>query len=1189
MKKKKKFIPPIGIIMKLSVLQLTILFVTAASTYASRLEAQELLMKKVSVRIERTDVKSALATIEAKTGVKFVYGAKALPLKRKVTFSVSDKSLAETLDELFSPDKVTYREVRNKIVLSIDSDPGAGIYTIERQIEEELADRTLKGRVTDDNGEGLPGVSIILKGTQRGTVTDVEGNYELTVPDDNATLIYSFVGYVSEEQVVGTRSAIDIILKTDQKALEEIVVVGYGTQKKRDVSTAISSVSSKELKDKPMANFASAMAGKMAGVRIANTNTAPGGGTTIRIRGVNSINASNNPLIVIDGFPLKDGFDKNENPLNSINVADIESIEVLKDASSSAIYGTQAANGVIMITTKKGKKGKPTLSINASTGFDRMINKIDVLNREDFLKYIDDARANAYVLEDPNFASDNPELPRWKWTDSNELRVENWKKYSSNAPGMAAPGNLFPRWITVIDTVYKMPYNTDWQDVITRTGKVTDLQLSATGGSDNVSYMVSGGIFNQKGIVLNSDYSRFSFRANIDMKFTERIRAGLLLAPSLENSNVLPLIEGGNNPFYTAIAMPPIWNPTNSDGDPVFYGNTLLDPWDWNFSFFVNPLHQFLKQDKRRNFKNLSTVYGEIDLIKGLKFRTEFHTEYRYREKDYFNPSSVPTTSATFSRSEGINDTFNRLYWNSQNFLTYQREFGKHSVSAVAGYSVEETNYRSSYIRKYDYPTDILPTLNQAISILNAQTDARTNRSSEAMIGSFGRVMYNYAGKYYLTGSVRRDGSSKFGADRKWGVFPSVSAAWRISDEHFFEPLQQYISDLKIRGGWGIIGNSGITNYLALSTLSSSGYVLGAGSAVSPAYTEGKIANSSLGWEETTDWGAGIDAELFGNRINLTVDYFYRLTQNMLFKMPLPVITGFSNYMANIGSMRNRGYEYSITSRNLVGTFKWTTSANLSYYRNRVLDVGKDKRPLLEKDGYTTEGRPIAGIYGGVFMGPYRDWEDVKTSPIVNANNPSWRFRSSPGTPKLADVNGDGIIDASDNTIIGSAIPDFIWGMTNTFEYKGLDLTVQINGTQGGDVSLRQMEGIFGRPTGQTNTTYDYYNNYWTPERPDAKYSAPNRKSYDGTNLSGTLLSKGTFVNIQNIALGYTLPVNVTNRLNLSRVRLYTTILNAWYITKFPGYNPEANEQGDNQLSQGINRDSYPMSRSISFGVNLSF
>jgi TonB-linked SusC/RagA family outer membrane protein len=1172
-------------LMKRSLLQLTLAVICSGIALAHSTEAQNVLSRPVKIHVKNQSFDKVLAAIEKKANVKFAYRSTLTKPENNFTLESGGEQLSDILDRFLDPLKISYEVAGEHIVLRKTNQQPDLLATRPLAVE-----RTLNGTITDEKSEPLPGVSVIVKGTQRGTISNTDGGYSISLPDGEVSLIYSFVGYLSQEIIITNQTVLDISLKVDSKALDEVVVVGYGTQKKRDVSTAISSVSSRDLKDKPMANFASAMAGKMAGVKIANTNTAPGGGTSIRIRGLSSINASNNPLIVIDGFPLKDGFSKDENPLNGINVADIESIEVLKDASSSAIYGTQAANGVILITTKKGKKGKPTLSINASRGFDRMINKMDVLHGDDFLKYLDDARANAYIVEDPNFGTNNLDAPLWQWTDSPQKRIENWAKYSSNAAGMAAPGNLFYRWITVSDTIYKMPYDTDWQDLITRTGKVTDVQLSASGGTDNVNYMISGGFFDQTGIVMNSDYKRFSFRANVDLKLTNRIRAGLLLAPTLENSNVLPNIEGGsnNNPFYNAVAMPPIWNPTDETGKPVFYGNTLLDPWDWNFAFFVNPLHLFQKQDKRRNFKNLSTLYGEIDIIKGLKFRSEFHTEYRYRERDYFNPSSVPTASATFSRSQGINETNNRLYWNSQNFLTFQREFNKHSVSAVVGYSVEESNYRDSYMSKYDYPTDLMPTLNQAITILNAQSDARTNRSSEAMIGSFGRVMYNWAGKYYLTGSIRRDGSSKFGQDKKWGVFPSLSTAWRVSDEPFFKPLQRYINDLKIRGGWGIIGNAGISNYLALSTLTSSSYVLGAGSTVSPSYTEGKIANSSLGWEETTDWGAGVDADLLGNRVTLTVDYFYRHTKNMLFSMPLPVITGFNSYMANIGAMRNRGFEYSVTTRNLVGELKWTTNANLSYYRNRVLDIGADKRPLLNNDGYTTEGRPIAGIYGASYIGPYRDWEDVKTSPIVNANNPSWRFRSSPGTPKLQDVNGDGIIDASDNTIIGSAIPDFVWGMTNTFEYKGLDLTVQVNGTQGGDISMRQMEGIYGRGTGQNNTTVDYFNNYWTPTNPDGKYTAPSRKSYDGTNLSGSLLYKGTFVNFQNIALGYTVPQAIVEKLKIARLRIYATVVNAWYITKFPGYNPEANFQGDNALSQGINRDSYPLSRSISFGVNLS-
>jgi TonB-linked SusC/RagA family outer membrane protein len=506
----------------------------------------------------------------------------------------------------------------------------------------------------------------------------------------------------------------------------------------------------------------------------------------------------------------------------------------------------------------------------------------------------------------------------------------------------------------------------------------------------------------------------------------------------------------------------------------------------------------------------------------------------------------------------------------------------------MAGYSVEESSYRSNYINKYDYPTDLIPTLNQATTILNSQNDARTNRSGETMIGSFGRAMYNYAGKYYITGSIRRDGSSRFGQDNKWGVFPSLSFAWRLSDEFFFEPFRKYISDLKIRGGWGVIGNAGISNYLALSTLNSTSYVLGQGSTVSAAYVDGKVANSKLGWETTTDYSIGSDIQLLNSRINLSIDYFNRETTDMLFNMPLPTITGFGSYMANIGAMRNRGFEYSLSTKNLVGSLKWTTDLNLSYYRNRVLDIGKDKRPLIIDNCYTTEGKPLAGLWGKVDLGPYKDWEDVKTSPISKANNPLWRNRSNPGTPKAADVNGDGIIDGSDNTIIGSSIPDFVWGMTNSFAYKGFDLSVQVNGVQGGDINMLEYTGIFGRGAGLMNTTTDYYNNYWRPDRTDAKYPAPTRKNYDGSDLSGMLVYDGSYINIQNISFGYTLPKHLIKRASFSNVRVYTSVQNAFFITEFPGFNPETNYRGDQTTSQGIDRGAYPLSRTISFGLNIS-
>ena len=1151
-----------------------LVMVFASSLFATDLKSQ---VAKVTIAMKNTNLIKVIDAIESQTDYLFVYDKNELDLNRKVSVDAENQSVAEVLTNMFSNMGIVYAMEGTNIMLM-------------SKAETQQKGKKISGKVTDSSGGPLPGVSVIGTGTTSGVTTDIDGNFTFNVPEGVKSISVSFVGMKSQEITIGNKLTFNVVLEDASIGIEEIVAIGYGAQKKRDVSTAISSVSSEDLKDKPVSNFTQAISGKMAGVRISNTNAAPGGGSNIVIRGVSSINGGTSPLVVIDGFPMKDGFNKNENPLNSINPSDIESIEVLKDASSSAIYGTQAASGVILITTKKGKTGKPTINVNVSTGFQQMINKIDVLGREDFLKYMDDARANAYIIEDPNFGTNNPNVPQWQWTDPDATRIANWAKYSQHASAMAQAGSKHARWITVTPETKAMPYDTNWQDVITRVGKVNDFQLSASGGTDNVSYMVSGGYFNQEGIVPTSGYDRFSFRANVDLKISDRVKVGLLLAPSIENLTVLSNTEGGNttNPFYNAVAMPPILNATDDKGNPMYWG-TVLDNWaDWNLGFFVNPLHQFMKQDSRRTAKNISTLYGEINIMKDLKFRSEFHTEFRYWEQNFFLPNATPTAAQTFSRSQGTNQTNTRLYWNSQNFLTYQRNFGKHAVTAMAGYSTEESSYRSSYINKYDYPTDLMPTLNQATTILNAQNDARTNRSSETMIGSFGRAMYNYAGKYYFTGSVRRDGSSRFGQDKKWGVFPSVSVAWRASDEKFFEPLKKYVSDLKIRGGWGVIGNDRIGNYQALSTLSSTSYVLGAGSTVSAGYLDSKVANSKLGWETTTDYSLGADMQLINNRVTLSIDYFYRKTTDMLFNMPLPTITGFGSYMANIGSMRNRGYEWSVNSRNMTGAFKWNTDFNISYYRNQVLDIGKDKRPLIIDNCYTTEGKPLAGLWGMVNLGAYKDWEEVKTMPIFNASNPLWKNRTSPGMPKVADVNGDGILDASDNTIIGSAIPDFVWGMTNSFEYKGFDLSVQVNGVQGGDINMLEYTGVFGRGNGTMNTTAEYYNNYWTPTRTDAKYPAPTRKNYEGTDLSGTLIYKGTYVNIQNISFGYTLPKNIAKLGGFSHVRIYSTIQNALFITKFPGFNPETNFKGDQTTSQGVDRGSYPLARTISFGLNIS-
>jgi len=1154
-----------------------LLFCSMLSVLASPTYSQ---VTKISLNLNNSTIEQVLDKIEDQSEFYFLYNQKLVDLTRKVDIVAENKPIKEILDNIFNGNDVEYMVFDRQIIIANKG---------ETDVYKELLQAKVTGTVVNVKNEPLPGVTVKVKGTTFGALTDVRGNFTLNNLPTGSTLVFSFIGMQTQEIEVGNKNLINVILLEEIISLNEVVVIGYGTQKKRDVSSSISSVSMEGLKDKPVANFTSAITGQMAGVRILSSNNAPGGGTNIIIRGVNSINATNDPLIVIDGFPLKDGFNQSENPLNSINTNDIESVEVLKDASSSAIYGAQAANGVIIITTKKGKAGKPTININVSTGLEQMMNKMHPLNREDFLKFLDDSRANAYVVDQPNYGSDNPNAPQWSWTDDNATRINNWRLYSSDAAwiqGAAAAGDFrINRWITVSDETKAQTGDSDWQDIASQVGKVQNIQLSTNGGTENLKYMVSGGYYTQDGIVSETGYNRFSFRANVELKINNWMKTGLLLAPTLENTDVMGNME---SMFYSMVSMPPLYTPYDDNGQPKYLGEIQGDWREWNMYGTINPLVNYKIQDNRRTARNLATIFAEINITKDLVFRSEFHNEFRNWERNYFIPSDYPQWNTRVTRPQGINNITSRLYWNMQNFLTYNRIFGKHNINAMLGYSAEETSYRNTWIRKYDYATNAVPTLNQAITVLSAQNDAANYRSTETMIGSFARAMYNYGGKYYLTASVRRDGSSKFGADRKWGIFPSFSAAWRISDEPFFTPLKSYINDLKIRGGWGIIGNSGIGSYDALSTLSATSYILGSGSTLSPGYVDGRVSNSKLGWESTTDYSLGTDIEMLKGRVSLSIDYFYKLTEDMLFSLPLPTITGFGSYMVNIGSMRNRGFEYLVKTVNLTGDFRWSTTFNLSYYKNRVLSTGQVNRPLISNNSYTIEGKPLAGLWGSQFLGPYRDWEDVKTNPIVNANVPSWLYRSSPGTPKVADVNGDGVIDGNDNTIIGSPNPDFIWGMTNTFEYKAFDLSIMMNGVQGGDRMLTQMEGIMARSTGTSNTVYDYFDNYWRPDRIDAKYAAPTRKSWDYTSNRGTLVFQGTYVKLQNITLGYNMPKSILQRMKLSQVRLYTSVQNAFIITKYPGFNPEVNQSGNSALSQGIDGGAYPLTRIVSFGINVS-
>jgi len=1053
---------------------------------------------------------------------------------------------------------------------------------------------TVTGTVSD-NIEPLPGVNVMVKGTTIGMTTDINGRYSITVPDANAVLVFSFVGYQTAEFLVGDRRIIDAVLVEASTQLDEVVVIGYGTQRKRDISTSISSVSRDDIKEQPVTGFDQAMAGKMAGVRVTSNNAAPGGGQQITIRGASTINGSTNaPLYVVDGFPLKDNYNQSDNPINFINPADIESIEVLKDASSSAIYGAMAASGVILITTKRGKTGKPTITVNASYGTSKMIRMPQMVNREEFLDYLQEGRNHAYIREDPNYWDDVRRS--WNMNDPDDLKVYNWQNYSMQYRDPAVwAGGMYERWITVTDTVKNSPFWTNWMDEITQRGVIQEYQISASGGTDNVSYAVSIGYHDNKGIEKKAHYTRYTARANVDVKATENIKFGLNIAPSYEvTDKIWNTGSGGTGTmWYNALIAPPVRAARNEDGTPHYIGTIVGGPFDWNLELLINPLCFFERKDLRNRVRFLTGAYTEINIMKDLTFRTEINASLSALRNDRFTPSTFPTSEVPTTRSQGENETQQSFLWNSQNYLTYNKRFAEHSVTAMLGFSADEETYKRSFIRIYDYPMNMIPTLNQGTVVLNAVDDIRTEQSRQRMIGSYGRLMYNYAGKYYLTASVRRDGSSKFGPKQKWGVFPSFSVAWRISDEAFMSSLD-FISDMKIRATMGQIGMSNIGNYQYIPTLGSQGYFLGqSANTLGAGYYPSRIPNDMLRWEKHQDYDIGLDLSLFNGRVGFEYDYYFRKINDILFNISLPWWTGFNTTRQNIGSMQNKGQEFTVRTRNFIGRdFKWNTNFNIYYNRNKVTDLGLSKTPLTETYNRTYEGRPLGTHWLYHVVGIYSDWEQLKSTPIwATSSTTPWTMPGL-GMPIYEDINGDGFIDANDKTICGNAEPDFLYGIINTFQYKNFDLSIQINGRYGGDVFMPEWSQLCASGRSAINIPKWYYDNYWRPDRPNAKYMAPQRKENNGQsrNDSDAFLEKGTYLNIQNVVLGYNVPRSFSQKVAVQNARVYLSIQNLYMFTKYHGFNPDASDAGENPLAQGLDRGStYPMSRTVSLGLSVSF
>ncbi|WP_020600183.1 SusC/RagA family TonB-linked outer membrane protein [Spirosoma panaciterrae] len=1031
---------------------------------------------------------------------------------------------------------------------------------------------TISGKITAlEDGDVLVGATVTEKGTTNGSTSDASGNFRINVAP-NATLVVSFIGYAPQELAVGNRSQLNVALKTDQQQLQDVVVVGYGTQRKKDLTGSIVNLTSKDLVPVPSATSVDQMMqGKVAGVQITQTSGAPGGNVNVIVRGISSITGGNSPLYVVDGYAIGTGGGGSDlsnyasnsysasgiassssvnriNPLSIINPADIESIQVLKDASATAIYGSRGSNGVIIITTKRGKLGKPTISFEQSTGMQELAKKLKLLTPRQYAEYVAEGRDNAWV-----FAGGKASDPNSVRSTATQVKPE-----FRNPSQFADQG-----------------YGTDWQDVIFQKGMVQNYQLSASGTGKDVSYYVSGGYFTNKGIIIGSDFNKFTLRTNIDAHLTEKLKIGASFSGAHSYGN-FARAEGHlqyRGLISAALASDPTIPVYNADGTPY---SEFSSPTGIPVENPVVIAAEF--SDKRNNSNVFTNNYLQYELMPGLVLKTSVGVNYSNNVTRLWKSSKVGlATSRTGAATAGATE-IKSLNWLNENTINYRHKFGQHDIDALAGYTIQKSSDEILQAGATGFSTDYVPFLS-AGTVSNG-----TNYVSEwAIMSWLARVNYSFANKYLLTATIRTDGSSRFGSKNRWGTFPSLSLAYRLSDEAFMKPIS-VISDLKLRASYGIAGNNLIPNYatqglLGVSRTVSNGQIV---SGIVPT----SLANDQLTWEQSVQTNLGMDLSLFQNRLSFTIDAYRAYKKNLLLNVTLPAASGFGSSVQNIGEVENKGLELTVNSQNIVkGPFQWSTDFNISWNRNKVTALNSDAARIVTSDYQVAQvGYAISSFRLLNILGIFQTQEEISKSPIQNP-------RVQPGDYKYQDVDGNGTINTSDKTIVGTPWPKFTWGFGNRFSFKNFNLSVSLNGSygnqiyfQGGEVSLND--------AGVQNQLAAIANRWRSPENPgDGLYTRAIRNDYAFGFSAGTTkyLFDGSYTRIRDVNLSYTFPAAVIGKLKLQALSVYADVTNLYTFTKYPGYDPEGSTGGDNLAKSGVDFFSYPNPRTYTVGLRVTF
>lgn len=1127
-------------IMKWSFFHLCIAVIFANVSLALDLSAQEVLDQRISVRAVDQKINTVLAYIEKNSEVKFSYSPNLIQASRKVTLNATNEKLSAVLDRLLVPHNLSYEAVGKRIILKrvLPGTKDKAIAPIKQQTQtiKLPVDRGITGRVTDDQGEALPGVNILLKTTQRGTTTDQNGAYSLSIPDGNeSTLVFSFVGYEPREVEVGNQSTLDISLSPDQKSLNEVVVVGYGQQKKSNVTGSISTLKGADIANVQSPSFDTALQGKMPGVMVSSNGGQPGGGIVVRIRGIGSINNSN-PLYIVDGVQRDPGNDENSNPLANINPNDIESIDILKDAASTAIYGARAANGVVLITTKRGSAGKAQISYSSYYGIQGPTRKIPPpMNAAQF--------------------------------------GENMNR-AFTAAGQEAP---FPN-------LQSLGEGTDWMAAGTQQGKVMDHQLSISGGSAKSRYYISTNYFKNDGIMLKTYFERMSLRINTDNQVAKNIKVG----NSLMLSRVNQRNNGAGNRTFIHGAFTSLYqtNPTqsiyNEDG-------SYAGPTDVRMERTGNSIADRLRvTQENESYDLIANLYAEYEPVKNLRFRTSFSTNLVFGNQYSFNPIweyGLVNSAGLSSVSAGSSTS---RQWIFENTLSYTKSFGKHNLSALLGTTALDLSFRSAS-QSGSYDTDAFTEIDTQSMIAS---NSSTNSSQESLASVFGRVIYDFSDKYLLTMNIRRDGSSKFGPNRKFGAFPSVSAGWRISEEGFF-PKGGLVDNLKLRAGWGQVGSDAIGNFRYLARVQSGyNYAFGNRTGItSLGAALGDLGNPDIKWETVTEYNIALEASLLNGAINFSAEYFDRTRTDMLLTLDLPGVSGLRTVTQNTGKFNNKGLEFSVDYRGGKGDFKYSINANLTTYDNEVISLGArgDIFPFnYSGSGGTTlirVGQPLGVFYGLTTEGIFQTQAEVDAANAVdgNAKTPYQVAKTGPGDFKYKDLNGDGRINDADKSIIGNPNPKFTFGLGGNFSYKRFDMNFQFFGVQGNDIMnvARSILESSGRAFNKSSTVVNAWNGPGTSnDIPRPIVTDPN----SNTRLSSHLVEDGSFIRLKNLQLAYTLPIR-----GIQKLQVYAAMQNVFVLTKFTGIDPEVGLDNNNSSAAGIYQDLYPQVRTSSLGVRCNF